>query len=171
MAEEESTAESESQGGGKKKIIILGVLALLLIGASIGGTVFALKVLSPSPEEAPVEAKLEPVPEIKKPAIYYPVKPPIVVNFDHKGRQRYAQVDVTLLIRDESVIPAVELHSPMINNALIFTIGGQSYAEIQTAEGKELVRQACLQAVQKILENEIGNPGIEQVLFTNFVMQ
>lgn len=171
MADEDNNTEGEAQGGGKKKIIILGVLAILLIGASVGGTIFALKMLSPPPEAAPAEAEAEPVVEAKKPAIYYPIKPAIIVNFDHKGRQRYAQVEVTLLIRDESVIPAVELHSPMINNALILTIGGQSYAEIQTAEGKELVRQACLQAVQKILESEIGKPGIEQVLFTNFVMQ
>lgn len=172
MADEGNNTEGEAKGGGKKKIIILGVLAILLIGASVGGTIFALKMLSPPPEAAPAEAPAdEPVVEAKKPAIYYPIKPAIIVNFDHKGRQRYAQVEVTLLIRDESVIPAVELHAPMINNALILTIGGQTYAEIQTAEGKELVRQACLQAVQKILESEIGKPGIEQVLFTNFVMQ
>lgn len=171
MADDDNNAEGQASGGGKKKIIILGVLAILLIGASVGGTIVALKMFAPEPEAPVEETTEEPVVETKKSAIYYPIKPAIIVNFDHKGRQRYAQVEVTLLIRDESVISAVELHSPMINNALILTIGGQSYADIQSAEGKELVRQACLQAVQKILEKEIGTPGVEQVLFTNFVMQ
>jgi len=50
-------------------------------------------------------------------------------------------------------------------------IGGQLYEEIQTAEGKELLRQQCLQELQKIMQEEIGKPGVEQVLYTNFVMQ
>ena len=168
MAEEdEAVAEG---GGGKKKLIMMVVLALLLIGVSVGGTIMALKVLAPPP--APVEAALaEPLEPVKKPAIYYPIKPEVVVNYGDKGRQRYAQIEVTLLIRDDDVIPAVELHAPAISNALILTIGGQEYADVQTAEGKELLRQQCLQAIQKILEKEIGKPGVEQVLFTSFVMQ
>lgn len=171
MADDDNNVDGASKGGGKKKIIILAILALLLIGASIGGTIFALKMLAPPPEVVEEEVAPEPVEETKSPAIYFPIKPAIVVNFNYKGRQRYAQVEITLLIRDASVISAIELHAPMINNALILTISGQSYEDIQSAEGKELVRQACLQAVQKILEAEIGKPGVEQVLFTNFVMQ
>lgn len=169
MADDDVPVE-DGAGGGKKKLIIFIVLGILLIALSVGGTIVALKILSPPPE--PIEAASEePVEEIKAPAIYYPIKPAIVVNYGHKGRQRYAQVDVTLLIRDSSVVSAVELHAPTIANALVLTIGGQIYEEMQTAEGKELLRQECLQEIQKILEKEVGNPGVEQVLFTNFVMQ
>lgn len=169
MADEDEAGTEAPAGGGKKKLILLVLLALLLVGGSVGGTIFALQMMSPPPEAAPVtEAVVE---EVKKAAIYYPIKPAIIVNFGYKGRQRYAQVDVTLLIRDESVIAAIELHSPLIANALVLTIGGQMYNELQTAEGKELLRQQCLQEIQKILEKETGKPGVEQVLFTNFVMQ
>lgn len=170
MAEDDAPAE-ESSGGGKKKLIFLIILALVLIGLSVGGTVVALKVLSPPPEPVESESTEEPAEEVKVPAIYYPIKPSIVVNYGHKGRQRYAQVDVTLLIRDPSIVSAIELHAPTIANALVLTIGGQIYEEMQTAEGKELLRQECLQEIQKILEEEVGSAGVEQVLFTNFVMQ
>ncbi|MDZ7924709.1 MAG: flagellar basal body-associated FliL family protein [Marinagarivorans sp.] len=167
MAEEGEATE----GGGKKKLIVLIVVGLFLIALSVGGTVAALKFLSPpSPVENP-EAVVDPILTTKKPAIYYPIKPEIVVNYGDKGRQRYAQIEVTLLIREQDVVVAVELHAPMITNALIMIIGGQTYEEVQTAEGKELLRQQCLQSIQQILEKEIGKPGVEQVLFTNFVMQ
>ena len=169
MAEEEESGAEAPAGGGKKKLILLVLLALLLVGGSVGGTIFALKLMTPPAEEMPAEEAV--VEDVKEPAIYYPIKPAIIANFGYKGRQRYAQVDVTLLIRDESVISAIELHAPLITNALVLTIGGQMYNELQTAEGKELLRQQCLQELQKILEKEIGKPGIEQVLFTNFVMQ
>ncbi len=167
MAEEGEAAE----GGGKKKLIILIVLAIVLIGLSVGGTVMALKFLAPPQVAENAEVNPEAAPATKKAAIYYPIKPEIVVNYGDKGRQRYAQVEVTLMIREEDVVAALELHAPMITNALIMAISGQTYDEVQTAEGKELLRQQCLQTLQKILEKEIGKPGIEQVLFTNFVMQ
>ena len=106
-----------------------------------------------------------------KPAIYYPINPPIIVNFDARGRQRFLQAELALMTRDTDVVSAIELHMPMIRNSLILLIGGHLYEELQTAEGKELLRQQCLQELQRLMQQEIGKPGIEQVLFTNFVMQ
>lgn len=173
MAEEEAAeAGEEGEGSGKKKIILLAVMALLIIGLSVGGTLAVLKMMGG--DEVPVEegeaAEVEEV-EVKKAAIYYPLKPPIIVTFDAKGRQRYLQADITLLTRDDDVIAAIELHMPAIRNALVLLIGSQMFEEIQTAEGKELLRVQCLQALQEIFEREIGKPGVEQVLFENMVMQ
>jgi flagellar FliL protein len=171
MAEEVEKAEDvATKGVGKKKLILMILLGVLLVAGSIGGTIITLKILTPEAEVTEVVDDVA-VKDVKMPAIYYPIKPAIVANYDYNGRQRYAEVHVTLLIRDETVISAVELHSPLITNALVLTIGSQMYSEIQSAEGKELLRQQCLQELQKILEKEIGKPGIEQVLFTNFVMQ
>ena len=159
-------------GGGKKKIILLAIIALVLIGVSVGGTLAVISMLGgnePPPAEEQAEAEAEP--EAPKQAIYYPLKPPIIVNYEAKGRQRYLQAELTLMTREADVIGAVELHMPMIRNALVMLIGGQVYEEVQTAEGKEFLRLQCLQELQAIMEKEIGKPGIEQVLFTNFVMQ
>ncbi|SMF36528.1 flagellar FliL protein [Alteromonadaceae bacterium Bs31] len=177
MADEDETDsntedEQPTSGGSKKKLILLVVLALLIVATSVGGTLVALKFLgSPEPvaEEALTEEDAAPPPP--SPAIYYPLKPAIIVNFDVKGRQRYLQADLTLLTRENDVISAIELHMPKIRNGLNLLIGSQLYEEIQTAEGKELLRQQCLQELQNILQEEIGKPGLEQVLFTNFVMQ
>lgn len=173
MAEEENQADGEEAGGGgKKKLILMVLLGLLLILLSVGGTLAAIKFLGPKPEPEvaegaePVEEELPPAP-----AIYYPLKPPLVVNFSVKGRQRFLQAELTLMTREDDVVAAIELHQPMLRNTLVLLIGGQIYSEIQTAEGKELLRQQCLQELQKLMEQEIGKPGIEQVLFTSFVMQ
>jgi flagellar FliL protein len=165
-------AEAKGKGGNKKRLIIMVILGLLIVGLSIGGTLMALKLMAPPPVAEVVDgesvAEVEPPP---KSAIYYPLQPAIVVNFQVKGRQRFLQAELTLMTRDDSVISEIETHLPMIRNSLVLLIGGQVYDEIQTAEGKELLRQHCLQELQRILEAEIGKPGIEQVLFTNFVMQ
>ena len=70
-----------------------------------------------------------------------------------------------------TVVTEVELHSSRIRNDLILAFSGMEYSEIQTSEGKELMRQQALIVVQKILTEEMDEPGVEQVLFTNLVMQ
>ncbi len=169
----ENTAQDEggkSGGkGGAKKLVLLIVLGVLVIGLSVGGTLFAVKMLqAPTPEEEVATEEVEPPPS---PAIYFPLKPAVIVDFSVKGRRRFLQAELTMMTRDEDVIGTIELHQPMIRNALVLLIGGQIFSEVQTAEGKELLRQQCLQEVQKLLEKEIGKPGIEQVLFTSFVIQ
>lgn len=174
MAEEEKTeaelaAEAEKKKADKRRIFILAGLGLLIAILSVGGTLLGLHFLS---EPAEVELSEEVSQEIPdRPAIYYPLNPPLVVNFNARGRQRLLQLEITLMMRDGTVINSIELHQPMIRNALVLLIGGHTYEELQTAEGKELLRQKCLQEIQRLLEQEIGRPGIEQVLFTNFVMQ
>ncbi len=177
MAEEEDKVTEEKPSGGKKKLIIFIVLAIVLIGASIGGTLFAVKMLSPEPEVAqeldedgnPITGAEEE--EVKGPAIYFPLKPALIVNYDVRGRQRFLQAEISVMTREEDVINAVEIHMPMIRNNLILLFSGQTYDELQTDEGRELLKQDSLKELQNIMEQEIGKPGIEKILFTNFVMQ
>jgi len=161
----------EKPKSSKKKWILLAVLLLGIIALSVGATMAALKFLGPEPQHEEAVPAEEQAPPPPTPAIYYPLKPAIVVNFSVRGRQRFLQVELTLMTRDGAVVSAIELHQSMIRNALIMLIGGQPFEELQTAEGKEVLRQNCLQEIQRLLQQEIGKPGIEQVLFTDFVMQ
>jgi len=104
-------------------------------------------------------------------AIYFPLKPAIIVNFQARGRQRFLQADVTLMMRDDEVVEAIETHMPMIRNALVLKFSSQTYADMQTEQGRERLRQESLEELQKIMLQEIDKTGIEKLLFTSFVMQ
>lgn len=178
MAEEQEAEESGK--GGKGKLILFIVLGIVLIAVSVGGTLLAVKMLSPEPEPSvvldedgnpiPPEGEEE-EPEVKAPAIYFPLKPPLIVNYESKGRQRFLQAEISLMAREDDVIEAVEIHMPMIRNSLILLFSGMVYEEMQTDEGREVLRQDALAEIQRIMEQEIGKPGVERVLFTNLVMQ
>ncbi|MDO3385053.1 flagellar basal body-associated FliL family protein [Gilvimarinus sp. SDUM040013] len=179
MADEELEQEDneeegqEKPSGGKKKWIIIALVVLLLVGASVGGTLFLLGFFDDpevSAEGEAVEEVVEEEPEIQ-PAIYYPMKPEFTTNYEVRGRQRYMQLHVTLMLRDNTVVTDLELHMPALRNAVVMLLRNQDYEELQTAEGKELLRQQALLKIQDVLEDEIGQPGIEQVLFTNLVLQ
>jgi flagellar protein FliL len=178
---DESSAEGEksaepSKGSSKKKFLIIGVAVLLLIALAIAGTMFALNMLSGAENEiADMEAvdhgQTERKNEKREPAVYYPLDPPFIVNFQSRGRQRFLQVEVTLLMRDDKTVKAIESNMPMIRNSLILLFSGQVFEDLQTPEGRESLRAQALAEMQKLLEQEIGKAGVEQLLFTEFVMQ
>lgn len=175
--EEEVSAEEPVAGGGKrKKLIIIGAAVVVLLAAVGGG---AFWFLSGSDEPPPVVEEGAEVVEEEKgsfargagKAIYYKLKPDFVTTFEANSRQRYVQLEVTLVTRDEAVLKDLRQHQPLIRNALVMLIAEQDYLELQTQEGKAALRDAAVVCVQDILKAEIGIPGIDQVLFTEFVMQ
>lgn len=170
-----STADSGPNGAksSRKKVIMLTALILAVIAISVGSTLVLVKKFGtppPAAETATVNGDRTNALG-KMPAIYYPLQPVFIVNFETQGRQRFLQAELNLMLRDSSIIPALELHMPAIRNSLVMLFSGQIYEDLQTAEGKELLRQQALLKVQEVLTQEIGKPGVEQVLFTNFVMQ
>ncbi|MDE1461481.1 flagellar basal body-associated FliL family protein [Spartinivicinus poritis] len=164
--EQEQAQEEEKEAGGNKKLIVFIVIALLLIGISIGVTIFLM--MGGDEESTETEQPTEPV---KQPAVYQSLDPPFVIDFNVSGRQRFLQVNLTVMGRDAEALEGLKKHMPLIRNNLVLLIGGFEYQSLQTEEGKEKLRESITKSIQEVLEKEIGKPGIEQVLFTNFVMQ
>jgi flagellar FliL protein len=81
------------------------------------------------------------------------------------------QVFVSAQSRDQETLDAMELHMPLIRNKLIMLFSGQDFEGLQTPEGKAKLRTESLTLINEILEKEASGSSIEQVLFTNFVMQ
>ena len=50
-------------------------------------------------------------------------------------------------------------------------IGAADFDALKTNEGKEALQLAALEVCQEVMQKEIGKPGIEQILFTDFVLQ
>lgn len=164
MADDENNnGEEQQKPKSKLLLIIIAVLVVLLIGGGV--TAF---LLMSGDDEAAAEESAEPA---IQPAIYFDFKPPFVVNYQWKGRQRYVQISMSIMTRNPAAIETINVHMPLVRNNLVMILGSQDFEVLRTPEGKETLRQSVLEEIQKILIDEMGEPGIEQVLFTNFVMQ
>ncbi|WP_049721805.1 flagellar basal body-associated FliL family protein [Gilvimarinus polysaccharolyticus] len=170
--------EAAAPAKNKKKWIILALaLALLvLVGVSVAATLWVLSGSDTDTESGPdaaitADEGSEAEEPAREAAIYFPLKPEFVTSFEVRGRQRFMQVEMSLMLRDNSAIGDIELHMPAIRNSLVILLRGQIYPELQTPEGKELLRQQALNTVREVLQAETGEPVIEQVLFTNLVLQ
>lgn len=160
-------------GKSKLKIIILIVVGLILaIGISVGATWFFLHSSAPKPADPAAEAAANAAKaNVKQPAIYEPMAPAFVVNFNQNGRQRYMQVSMTLMARDQAALDELKVHMPVIRNNLVMLFSGQSFDTLATPIGEEMLRQKALASVQEVAQKETGKLVVEQLLFTNFVLQ
>lgn len=157
--------------GGKKKLIIIIVAALLVLGGGGAAAYFFLFSDDDASAEAEGDAPSEEMVQTEGPAIYLELEQPFVVDFMVSGRQRYLQLSMTLKSRDPDQVDAVKIHMPLIRNSLVLLFSSQSFDELQTIAGKQALKAASAEAINNILIQETGLGGIEDVLFTNFVMQ
>lgn len=180
--EVEEVAEGGAKKGNMMKMIIIinAVVVVLLIG--VVTAVFLLKDGDTS-QDTEVLATDEPQAEVaaeeededtkqKKVAIYIPLTPAFVVNFENQDQEvAFLQVEIEVMTYDPKVEEALKMHNPRIRNELLLLLGGQQYHDINTPDGKRKLAQDALQSIQTVLEDAGEASAIESVLFTSFVMQ
>jgi len=105
------------------------------------------------------------------PPVFYKFRPQFVVNLPSNRRIRYLQIEVNVMARSEKVIESVETLAPLLKSELITLFSNQKLAEVITPEGKNKLREEALKIINRIMEEQTGDEGVEQVLFTGFVTQ
>jgi flagellar protein FliL len=63
------------------------------------------------------------------------------------------------------------VHIPVIRNNLVMLFSGQTFDDLATPVGQEILRQKTTASVQEVAQKELGKVVIDQALFTNFVLQ
>lgn len=185
MADDKDAAVEGEEGGKKKsklKLIIIIVVALLVLGG--GGAAAYFLLLAPDTTEEGEAESAEPVataPVERQEAIYTKVRslegrPMFVVPLRSQealrdGRGHYMQVYVEAKSRDQAVADTLTLHMPVVVARLNRLFAQQEFETLQTKVGRDALRQASVDLVRDILMEKIGKPGVETILFTNFVMQ
>ena len=119
-------------------------------------------------EEGEVEQEVD---VAKGPAMYIPLKPPFVTYFNDSGRKRYLQLEINLMTRSDKAYQNLIKHLPKLRNNILNLVSTQLFDEITTTEGKEIMREALIEEVQMIMEQETGDPSIENIFYTTFIIQ
>lgn len=169
MAENSTAEEAPAKKGKLKLIILLTVVVVLAIALSVAGTLWFLGGGLPGmgDDTAGEEAVAE---ESFTPSVYLGIEKALVTTLQGEGRQRYAQVYLSLEATDPQALEASKLHLPLIRSQLVMVLGNSDFTELQTPEGREKLAQSMLETVNQVLEQE-GEPSVSGVLFRNFVVQ
>lgn len=164
-------AELEQGGGEKKslkKIIIMIIAAVILLAAGGGVTFFLIKGDSSGGKAEHVDEE-EAAVHVEK--LYFDMSKPIVIDFPKGSVAQHGRITVSMLVEGAEAIGVLKKNEPMIRNNLLMLIGAQDAANLNTREGKEMLRKAMLDDVTAVLVKMEGKGQVKEIFFTSFVMQ
>jgi flagellar FliL protein len=199
MADEEVLEEGEEpkKKGGIVKILIFVLLGILLIGITVGATLFMTGFFDPKPvavdEAGNVIEQLEEGGEIEgesgegaPKALKKKAKDlPESQQFD----QTYAQLEDEFTVNlaeskkfvlfslgymthyDERIVEAVTKHEMALRSAILMEASTYTEDEVMTVAAKRKMTNNIRDIMNEVLENYEGFGGVEEVYFTKFVMQ
>ncbi|TWI02795.1 flagellar FliL protein [Luteimonas cucumeris] len=155
-----------------KPWLLIAVIAVVAAGAAGGGAwLFASRSAAQQIEQEQAKARSK-ASRIPAPAQYFALEPPFVVNLaGAMAGPRYLQVEVQLMTRDPEALKNVEQHAPAIRAKLLMLFAQAQADALADRAGKEKLQAAALRDVKALMTAETGKPGVEQLLFTSFVMQ
>lgn len=173
VVEQEQEEELElAEGGGvsRKRLFIIIAVVLVVVLAGGGAGIYYSGMLSGDGTMAAAdgEAAAAKAPE---PAIYVSLDPPFTVNLKGESRAKYLQIAMQVLTRDPAVEQAIKTHGPVIRNNLVLLLGDKTSQDLEDRKGKERLQREIVTTIRGVIEEATGKTGVEDVLFTTFVMQ
>lgn len=143
----------------------LNTFAVLILALSF---VFSTNLYSA--EEVPEQAVEEE--EEKEPVMYFRITPNILTFYQSTGRKiGYIVVQVQVVVRGQDNYDLVELHLPLIQDALTDFFNRQDKSIVSDLAQRESLRQQATVRVAEVIKEEVGTDVVENVLFTQYIFQ
>jgi len=102
---------------------------------------------------------------------YLPLKPAFVVNIADGKRSRFLQVEIQLKLSDMKLGEKILHHDSIIRHTMLMLLSGQDAMELYSSVGKERLRIKALDGIKAALKGQIEPLPIEDLYFTNFIIQ
>lgn len=170
MADEDALPEGEeAPKKGKKKLIIIAVAVLLVLIAGGAGAFFFLMGGEEEVEETAAPVQQE--------AIYIKIRtlegrPMFVASLENPdGNRHFMQIYAEAKTRNIETEQLLNQHMPLVVARMntLFTTSNPS--DLRTVDGIRTLQNDATELVNRLLQDRGGEPGVDIVLFTNFVMQ
>ena len=99
-------------------------------------------------------------------------KKPMVLNLATNGnRHVFLQIKADVLVKNEKAKEAIEPHIPAIRHKLIVLLSEQKVVDMKTTSKREEIRKLVTSEIRDMIEEMASNKDIEEILFSNFLVQ
>lgn len=103
-------------------------------------------------------------------ATYFQIPAPFTSNL--ADSDAFAQISIAVsTYYDNRVIQAVQTHELAIRSAILLMLAQEQEIDLSTPSGKEKLQGKLLKIINDVLKAKTGYGGIDNVYFTNFVIQ
>jgi flagellar protein FliL len=103
-------------------------------------------------------------------ATYFQIPVPFTSNM--VDTDSFAQISVAVsTYYDMRVVESLKTHEMALRSAILMLLAQESEAVLSTPEGKAQLQQKLTRLINKVLKEKTGYSGVDNVYFTNFVIQ
>ena len=102
---------------------------------------------------------------------YLELKPPFVVNIRDGNKLRFLQAEIQFKLSDMKKSEELLHHESIIRHTMLVLLSEQEANDLYSATGKERLRKNALEELREALKAEIADIPIEDMYFTNFIIQ
>jgi flagellar FliL protein len=103
-------------------------------------------------------------------ATYFQIPAPFTTNL--VDSDAFAQISIAVATYyDNRVISAVQTHETAIRSAILMMLAQEQEIDLSTPRGKEQLQGKLVKIINSVLKAKTGYGGVDNVYFTNFVIQ
>ncbi len=153
MATAPPTDAAEPPKKGKKKLILILVAVLVVLGLAGGGALFLMKKKHAEAGEEEIDEQTTTKATARDPK----AKPTFValdlftVNLADRDVDRYAQVQMSLELRDEKSAEVIKSYMPVIRNNVLTVLSYKTSGELLERHGKQRLSRELRSEVARAL--------------------
>lgn len=101
---------------------------------------------------------------------YYGFTPDIVTNYiSNRKKLGFVKISVELMVKAPEDLVVLQHHDPLLRAAILEILGAQTEDKVKSLVGKEEIRRECYEAVNRLLQQEVGKPLVVNMLFTKYL--
>ncbi|MBZ9538310.1 MULTISPECIES: flagellar basal body-associated protein FliL [Modicisalibacter] len=161
-------AKTKTDGKSRKPWWLLGLLIILISGACSAGVYFLLESRISSASQTGTE---EAAPQEPATPIFVTIDPFTVNIQSDDYSQRLLYIGLSLKVLDDQTREALLTYMPQVRSRLLMLLSGQKAGDLVTPAGKQSLSQAILALFDKPFANAQKPLQVEDVLYTDFIVQ
>lgn len=158
----QQTVDAPAQPGKVKRIVLITLIAIIAAGIAAGGMYFFLlrngvgkSASAPPPPAPPVFVSLD----------------PMTVNLLSDDGQHYLRVGLSLKLANEKTQDQLAQHMPEIRSRILLALSNKHPEELTTLDGKHALAHELKSLIEQPTDTGVPPAHVEDVLFTEFVVQ
>ncbi|NOI33307.1 flagellar basal body-associated protein FliL [Vibrio cyclitrophicus] len=163
-------AEEQDAPKGKSKLLII-IIAVVVLLLGIGGALFFFLGSDDSASESESQSQPASAVVAAEPVMYVNIPQPFLFNVTGDKKDRLVQIKAQLMVRGSKNEDLARYHSPLVESTLLATFASATVDQLRSPTGRVELRNKATEDIKASLAQAVGQPVIEKVLFTDFVIQ
>lgn len=153
--------------GPLKRIILIVLIVILAAGAAGAGVWFFMSKRSPAPASAETASAPAPLPV----PLFFPLESMTVNLQSDDGQQHFLRIGLTLKLSDPKTQQELTDHMPEVRSRILLALSNKHPEELAPLDGKRALATELRTLIEQPTDKGAAPIHVQDVLFTEFVVQ